>query len=635
MINYQVHIKTLRIENFRRFESLNIDFDGSNIAILAGRNATGKTTILEAINLALSERNSKFTEVKESDFYSEEPIIFEVTFDKPYFYQFQDEQTSYQGLIPCYGFKKEIKRRNRKERGKFFSSEYDINIDPVIQSFDPSNEEFEEIKKAEMHIDAGVHIVRKFLVSEEGYKYSIRSYPNDYRELQPNDVEFKYGGTKILFPQSFYFDNNRDRELLSQYNTAFSNMITELNWRYKRELFRDTNVEKKDKLFDIYEKFHEGLNKFDNHEKTLVIPAIEMVRDNFGIELGESLKMLALNIYQPYTNALFGKITEQNQLIPATDYGSGITMLLAISLSISFAEESKVPIIILIDEPELHLHADLQKKLFLFLKNAKSQAILSTHSHLLIDKTDFSNNHILEEINDCVVEKKADQLDVSDLQFRLLGNSLDDLYIPERIILVEGIHDSRLLKKCLLLLRYKNLEVQFVEVGGKDNIPDKAEKYDQLITKILSPDKWYSTAIKKDLRIIVDGDVPSTKVAGWVSAYSLDQDKQIKHLNPAEKLCMEHYLPASEVLRCVEKTKLRDESMLKDKSFKQIIDIILKDDKIPRSEKEARCEQVENRVSKARLNQEVVNALTLDILNANESTSLKQVIEWVANYDRC
>jgi predicted ATP-dependent endonuclease of OLD family len=631
MIDYKIAIKRVEIINFRKFKKLNIDFASTSLAVLSGRNATGKTSILEAINIALSERSSKFTDVKESDFYSEEPISIKIEFNNPFFFQFDDN--NYKGLIPCYSFTKTIKRRDRKERGKSFSSEYDINIKYDINSFDPTDDEFNEIKKAEADVDAGQYIVRKFKIDNGAYNYSKRTHPNSFSVLPISEAEFKYTLGKVLFPLSFYFDNDRDRELLSQYNTSLSKIITEMNWRLKRELIKPANITKKDALFQTYEDIHDKFNDLDDHEKTLINPAIQILNKDFGIKIAEAdAKIFAFNIFQPYTNALFGKITEKNQLIQVTDYGSGISMLLALSLSISFTEDAKVPVIILIDEPELHLHADLQKALFLFLKTANFQAILSTHSHLLIDKTDFSNNHLLEETeNGETIQKQTTQLDVADLQFRLLGNSLDDLYIPEHILIVEGTNDSYLIKKCLVLLGFSNLSLQIIEAGGKDNIPNKSDNYEKVLRELLRTGNWYLNAIRKVLKILVDGDVETSKVNSWVSVYGFTT-AQIQHLNPTEKLCMENYLPETLVKECVQEVEMRDGSILKDKTKKEIIDIILKDDKVREKDKETLCQQTTNRVSKTRFNRYIADHITVDILNSTEGAELKAVIDWSATW---
>ena len=46
-----MHLKRLRVENFRALDNINVEFD-ARISVIIGPNAIGKTTILEAIRIA-------------------------------------------------------------------------------------------------------------------------------------------------------------------------------------------------------------------------------------------------------------------------------------------------------------------------------------------------------------------------------------------------------------------------------------------------------------------------------------------------------------------------------------------------------------------------------------------------------
>ena len=45
-----MHIKSLRVKNFRALEDIEVDFD-NRVNVIVGPNAIGKTTVLEAIRL--------------------------------------------------------------------------------------------------------------------------------------------------------------------------------------------------------------------------------------------------------------------------------------------------------------------------------------------------------------------------------------------------------------------------------------------------------------------------------------------------------------------------------------------------------------------------------------------------------
>jgi putative ATP-dependent endonuclease of OLD family len=64
-----VKVVQLEIENFRGIQSADLHFDGH--ALLVGPNNVGKSTICEALDLALGpDRLNKFPPVEEFDFYN-------------------------------------------------------------------------------------------------------------------------------------------------------------------------------------------------------------------------------------------------------------------------------------------------------------------------------------------------------------------------------------------------------------------------------------------------------------------------------------------------------------------------------------------------------------------------------------
>lgn len=626
-MDYNIKIKSLLIKNFRQFKELQVDFDGKGYVALAGRNGTGKTSILEAIHIALSERSSKFTDIVESDFCNEEPIVLEVEFDKPFFFEFIDQNNNdYRGLVPCWKFRKTIKRRGAKEANQLFSSEYHVMTHYLIEDFRPSQVEFDTIKQTIATLKpANTYLVRNFWnTGLEGYKYHIQTSTDD-RQAPVSDKEFDYYLEKLLFPKSFYFDCKRDRELLPQYNTALLDVVNELNWRFKRELTKPANQAKKDVVINSFDSLHEGINDIDSYKKTLLEPALLILKDELHIELDGDLDFYSLNLYKPFSDSIFGMVTEENQFVTATKFGSGISILTALAISISFTQQSKIPFIVLIDEPELHLHADLQKHLYHYLLNSDFQTIVSTHSHLFIDKVTHSNNLIFSKTMENNTPIIASKIDVSDLQFRLLGNSLEDLYIPERLLIVEGKHDRDIIAKCLELLGHSNLDIQIICAGGKSNIPTKTEQYTEVINEVLNANNWYSKYLNKSLKIIVDGDVTIGTVNGWAMTHTFDKATQIFHIDPVDRLEMEHLFPESLVKELVVSTALNDGTMLTDKTAKEIVGIILDDDK--KTDK-TQCLQTTDRMSKSWLNQYVQEHITAEILNLPEGQNLKDLIEW-------
>ena len=97
--------------------------------------------------------------------------------------------------------------------------------------------------------------------------------------------------------------------------------------------------------------------------------------------------------------------------LPVDHGGSGVEMGVAVALLEAMAKISKEKIVIIIDEPELHLHPKLQGKLFDHLKEVSSeiQIISSTHSPFL-----FKNVYDNKDIKLQVCTKNATDISIKD-----------------------------------------------------------------------------------------------------------------------------------------------------------------------------------------------------------------------------
>ena len=108
--------------------------------------------------------------------------------------------------------------------------------------------------------------------------------------------------------------------------------------------------------------------------------------------------------------------------------------------------------VVLIDEPEIGLSPRLQNVLatMLYDHHARNdlfpntqQFIISTHSHVFIDRSEISNNFVLHRNGKSVSIKSMESMSaLHNLQLNMLGNDLRTLFLPEAIVLVEGPSDQ-------------------------------------------------------------------------------------------------------------------------------------------------------------------------------------------------
>lgn len=363
-------IKTLTIKNFRKFGSLTtVNFE-ENFTTLVGKNGTGKTSILEAINLATS---FSFVEsrIKPDDFNSDtEPIEIEVEFDDYFFLKIFDWVK-----LPSKKIKFVAKHRNRSSSGKAFSTIFTTEHQVIPECY----QNYDELKpplKSKNYIPLKVRKNPK----SNNYEYWVKKN-NEFREIQERLLKIYEQDSLENFPRIFYFSKERDKDLKSGYFTTFQKIIDELNWRFFKEYKESEKSEYVKKWEDIYSFI---VNKVEDPKQSKIINPLKNKIKEFLGEKFNNLELSLFNLIQPFNDAFFS-LRESDKFITLSRMASGELMMIAYFLLKLTSELSKEEIIFLIDDPELHLHPQLQHKLFNEIKSSQCQHILSTHSNIFID----------------------------------------------------------------------------------------------------------------------------------------------------------------------------------------------------------------------------------------------------------
>ena len=130
--------------------------------------------------------------------------------------------------------------------------------------------------------------------------------------------------------------------------------------------------------------------KKDKVENEFLSKAIE----EFEKISGNQVRLDFLSNFEPFKNAFFASKKDNNQQISISNLGSGYEMIFSLVYSFYLAQQSGKQLIVLIDEPELHLHPRLQEKFveFLLQFSKDSQIILTSHSPLLVKQLSFNKN---------------------------------------------------------------------------------------------------------------------------------------------------------------------------------------------------------------------------------------------------
>ena len=189
-----------------------------------------------------------------------------------------------------------------------------------------------------------------------------------------------------------YLDKNRLYQTRAgTYNdTRFDRIMDDFNFQYYKN---QDNVENLNTMLN--EKIKKELSN-KNLEKAI---------NKFKEISGHSLKLDFIDNYLPFKKANLVVETPSNMQIDLASLGSGYEMMFSLIYSFYMSKQSGKKLIILIDEPELHLHPRLQEKFvdFILEISKDSQVILTTHSPLLIKQLAYNEN-----VKNIVLKKDKD-----------------------------------------------------------------------------------------------------------------------------------------------------------------------------------------------------------------------------------
>lgn len=355
-----IRIKEIYIKNFRSIDNEGVTFQLKDLSILIGNNGTSKTTLLEAINFCLSPHFLS-NRIGHSDFYNgtddniEIKIIFDSEFDAflPDGYQKQ--------TVKCNGINLQVKKRDRASSGKAFSDSV------VISHY--------ALPVANKSNQSGWEIARKSGKTRFKFDERLLSFPLETKGL----------------PKSFYFSKDRDKQLQKGFNSSMSSVFDDLNWRFSKNI--RTKKKNGDSGFLTKKRDVESeiISNTDDPTIKKVFSSLNEKLENLGID---KTKLVFLDSYAPYASAFLSGDLSFDLDLPVSELGSGIEMIISLLFLETLASLSKEKIILLIDEPELHLHPTLQDKLIHYLIDISSdtQVIISTHSPFFFKNSQSCSN---------------------------------------------------------------------------------------------------------------------------------------------------------------------------------------------------------------------------------------------------
>jgi AAA15 family ATPase/GTPase/5S rRNA maturation endonuclease (ribonuclease M5) len=395
-----MYIKRINIEGFKTFRKLKLDLNKC-LNIIVGDNETGKTTLLEAINLVLScqldGRNIQ---------YELNPYIFNSDMVKDYFNALQNggHPSAPQILIEAY-LEDDKSSKLAKLRGTNNSEGEDCpGLKLSVELNEDFADEFRNYSSTPENPD---------IMPIEYYTVAWRDFANN--SVAARNLPFR---AKII-------DTSLVRGYLGP-NKYLSRIISDVLDEEQQVLLAMTYKKLKYSFMN-----EEGIRKINEH---------------LAVKKGDvTAKALTISMDMSARSTWDSSITAHLDGIPFDSVGKGEQCRVQMKLAIEAAGDSNV---LLIEEPENHLsHSNMYRLIEeITRKGADRQIVLTTHSNFVLNKLGIDNLKLLSKSAGPITLLSLSP-DTKDYFMKLPGYDTLRLILSAKTILVEGPSDELIVQK--------------------------------------------------------------------------------------------------------------------------------------------------------------------------------------------
>lgn len=412
-----MYLEKFIIKNFRGIEDIDLTFN-KGLNILIGENNAGKTAIIDALRVCLSYGNQRREiYISQSDFHIDKNTINDKKKDIEFHLHFHID-------IP-------------EEAGWF--------IDLLSTQEDGSQ-------------DLQLHF-RYYLDENDRIKYRVWGGTNEGQSIAPEVLFLIYHvHLDALRDSEKYLRPIRGNRLGQLYSNIQIDSNHETDQEKKRELAKKVR-ESVDSDADWVEHIAKGKEKINEHLKETSFTDKQQQVDISFLPFDFNKLVDNLKIRMPiYSNDLLDGDPSKQKHFELYQNGLGYNNLIYIAtvlgdLKQRMEVQKETYVALLIEEPEAHLHPQLQNLFFNYLNKLDTeqgfQIFISSHSPTITAKSNLKSVIILQNQENKIHALSLTKSGLSDPNHKYLQKFLDvtksQLFFSNGVILVEGISEALLM----------------------------------------------------------------------------------------------------------------------------------------------------------------------------------------------